>query len=248
MRENIRRTARLLREAAKELENEASRRKVVLSRKTGEFDSDIEDLDIQNEKTEAFLEEFKRIYNQSFGDVKEVKKYYDYDSGRFYISISTDPDCEIPDDIDSETENAIYEEIDMTLSWYIEELIKNIEQTLGYSIKIMEDTPMSFTLVINAYEIVSIYEVIEVLDELKDEGELTATNIMDTLQMWPKLFVGHKENWYEELIKQLKSYCARAEEDYRKVFDLIHDFESLLSDREYWQEIVDSVIKNIKSE
>jgi len=245
MRENIKRIARLLREAAKELENEASRRKVILSRKTGEFDSDIEDLDIQNEKTEAFLKEFEEIWDQHLQDVKD---YYDHRSERIKIPISMEIDYEMPDDIDSQTEYAIYDEIDIILTELTGELMENIERALGKKVEVIDTAPSgtSFTIAIEASEIGDIYSAIKEMGSMEINGELTAINIIDALWSTAGFYVDREENWYEELIENLTAFCQRAEEDYKKVFDLIHDFEASLSDREYWQEIVDSVIKKYK--
>jgi len=102
VRENIKRIARLLEEAAKELENETYKQKTILSRKIGEFKSDSGDLEIQNEKTEAFLEKFEKIYKDSFSKIwdycgHECKhdKYgynyeYNYESGVFFIPVRID--------------------------------------------------------------------------------------------------------------------------------------------------------------
>jgi hypothetical protein len=246
LRENIGRIARLLREAAGELENEAFKRKVILSRKTGEFDSDLEDLDIQNEKTEAFLKEFKGIWDQHLWDAKD---HYNRRSERIEISIPLEIDYEMPDDIDSQTEYAIYDEIDIILTELTEELMENIERVLGKKVEVIDTAPSgtSFTIAIEASEIGDIYSVIKEMESMEINGELTAINIMDALWATAGFYVDHEEDWYEELIESLTTFCQRAEEDYKKVFKLIHDFKASLSDREYWQKIVDSVIKNIKS-
>jgi hypothetical protein len=138
----------------------------------------------------------------------------------------------------------------MILTELTGELMENIERVLGKRVEIIDTAPSgtSFTIAIEAPEIGDIYSAIKEMRSLEMDGELTATNIMDVLWSKASFSVDREESWYEELIENLKSFCGEIEKEYKKVFNLIHDFEASLSNRKYWQKIVDSVIKNIKSE
>jgi hypothetical protein len=266
VRENIRRIARLLREAAKELENETYKRKTILSRKIGKFDSDPENLEVQNEKTEAFLKKFDKIYqdtlsriNNYYGHEFKHDKYgynyeYDYESGWFYIPVRVNYksfQMMVEEDVREESEEfkrkleleeleedeidweeEIYkrlDEISSRLSKLIDKLLDNIEQVMGpKSVRVAHEDDDGFVIAIYYPVLADIHDAIEEMKSLEINGKLTATNIMNILQDAADFTVARKENWYEELIEKLKSFCRETEKKFKKAFDLIHDFEDSL--------------------
>jgi len=123
--------------------------------------------------------------------------------------------------------NKRLDDIYSNLSKLIDELLDNIEQVVGpKSVSGAHEMDDGIVIAIDYPVLADIYDAIEEMKNLKINGELTATNIMNVLRTTAGFSVGRKENWYEESIKQLKSFCAQTERKFKKVFDLIHDFEA----------------------
>jgi len=249
VKENIKRIARLLREAAKELENETYKRRTIPSRKIGEFKSDSDNLEIQNEKTEAFLEEFEKIYYDSF---EKILDYYDeygynfkYDRqwGQFLILVPIDYKelyMAVEEEVWTESEEPKLEEVDKRFNYIysnilklIDKLLDNIEQVVGpKSVSVRHETDDGIVIAINYPVLADIEDAIEEMRNLEADGELTAMNIIELLWTAAEFTVGLEENWYKDLIGDLKSFCRGMEEDLKKVLDLIRDFEDSLEEYE----------------